>query len=190
MPGRKGGRGPAGGGCCMPNSVSMKMAATGEVRGIKIPQRDRKGVADGDNTQIGEGQTTGAKLHTFKRRRWQKVVSPIFSASPAFYMVATDGGADGGILSEIMTKHGRSAQPESQQLVAVTRAVCEVVAAEKLQVTPTSLFAATMSALERPETQAAPQVRVRDNIRRDTCQALICARYAMGKQCPLLDCMT
>ena len=42
--------------------------------------------------------------------------------------------ADGGIVSEIMSKHGRSAQPESQQLVAVTRAVCEVVTQEGLQV--------------------------------------------------------
>ena len=46
------------------------------------------------------------------------------------------GGAtsDGGIVAEILAKHSRSSQPESQQLVAVTKAVCDVVTAEGLQV--------------------------------------------------------
>ncbi len=34
---------------------------------------------------------------------------------------------DGGVVAEVLAKHGRSAQPESQQVVAVMRAVCDVV---------------------------------------------------------------
>lgn len=44
-------------------------------------------------------------------------------------------------------------------MVAVLQALKEVVAGEGLTVTPTSLFAAAMSALEKPETQASAQVR-------------------------------
>jgi hypothetical protein len=62
------------------------------------------------------------------------------------------------IIDEILGKHSRSAQPESQHLVAVTLAIKEVVLSEKLEVTPTSLFAAAMSALEQPATQSTPQV--------------------------------
>jgi hypothetical protein len=47
---------------------------------------------------------------------------------------ASPPSTDGGIVAEILSKHSRSAQPESQQLVAVTRAVCDVVTAEGLQV--------------------------------------------------------
>eukprot|EP00955_Chlamydomonas_euryale_P102536 365427-Chlamydomonas_euryale.AAC.7 len=45
--------------------------------------------------------------------------------------------------------------------MAVLSATADVVAAEGLAVTPTSLFAAAMSALERPETQATHQASVR-----------------------------
>lgn len=43
-------------------------------------------------------------------------------------------------------------------MVAVLQALKEVVAGEGLTVTPTSLFAAVMSALEKSETQASAQV--------------------------------
>lgn len=66
---------------------------------------------------------------------------------------------DGGIENEIMSRHGHSAQPESQQLVAVLQALQEVIAAEGLPATPTSYFAAAMSALEKPETRSSAQVR-------------------------------
>lgn len=62
------------------------------------------------------------------------------------------------IIDDILGKHSRSAQPESQQLVAVTLAIKEVVLSEKLDITPTSLFAAAMSALEQPGTQSTPPV--------------------------------
>jgi ribosomal RNA-processing protein 12 len=67
--------------------------------------------------------------------------------------------ADGGLTAEVLRLHGHSAQPESVQVVAVLSAMTEVVKGEQLAVTPTSLFAAAMSALEKPETQLAPQVR-------------------------------
>ena len=54
--------------------------------------------------------------------------------SPAAAAAARAAQTDGGIVSDILSKHGRSAQPESVQLVAVTRAVCEVVTQQGLQV--------------------------------------------------------
>lgn len=69
-------------------------------------------------------------------------------------------GSHGGVVGEIYAKHRNSTQPESQQVCAVLGAVLEVVQAEGLQPTPTALFAALMSALEKPETQASNQVRL------------------------------
>lgn len=65
---------------------------------------------------------------------------------------------DGGITSEVMSKHGHSAQPESQQLVAVLHALQDAIKAEGLPPSPTSFFAAGMSALEKPETRSSTQV--------------------------------
>ncbi|MEW5303887.1 MAG: hypothetical protein WDW36_006539 [Sanguina aurantia] len=65
---------------------------------------------------------------------------------------------DGGITQELIQRHGRSPQPESRQLVAVLQAVTDVILAEGLSLTPAALFAATMAALDRPETQASPEV--------------------------------
>lgn len=70
---------------------------------------------------------------------------------------APDG--PGGVVAELQARHSRSRQPESMQVVAVLQAVLEVVAAEGLTPTPTTLFAAVMSALEREETQASAEVR-------------------------------
>jgi hypothetical protein len=67
--------------------------------------------------------------------------------------------SEGGVVAELRARHGRSAQPESQQVLAVLQAVLEVVQAEGLQPSPTALFAAVMSALERKETRSSPQVR-------------------------------
>ena len=63
-----------------------------------------------------------------------------------------------GVAAEIYAKHRNSTQPESQQVCAVLGAVLEVVQAEGMQPTPTTLFAAVMSSLEKPETQASAQV--------------------------------
>lgn len=65
-----------------------------------------------------------------------------------------------GVVAEIYIKHRNSTQPESQQVCAVLGAVLEVVLAEGLQPTPTALFAALMSSLEKPETQASAQVSI------------------------------
>ena len=67
---------------------------------------------------------------------------------------------DGGVVGEVYGRHGHSAQPESQQVLAVMQAVLDVIRAESMPVTPTTMFAAIMSALEKPEAQAAPQVCV------------------------------
>jgi hypothetical protein len=66
--------------------------------------------------------------------------------------------ADGGIVAEIRGRHGHSAQPESQQVLAVLQAVLEVIAAEGMTASPTTIFAALMSALERPDAQSSPAV--------------------------------
>lgn len=77
----------------------------------------------------------------------------------AFQGLSMDTTADGGIISEINARHGHSAQPESQQVLAVLQAVLEVIAAEDMAATPTTIFAAIMSALERPDAQSSPVVR-------------------------------
>ena len=63
-----------------------------------------------------------------------------------------------GVAAEIYAKHRNSSQPESQQVCAVLGAVLEVVQAQSMQPSPTALFAALMASLEKPETQASPQV--------------------------------
>lgn len=71
-----------------------------------------------------------------------------------------DTNADGGIVTEIKSRHGHSAQPESQQVLAVLQAVLEVIGAEGMAATPTTIFAALMSALDRQDAQSSPVVRV------------------------------
>ena len=66
---------------------------------------------------------------------------------------------DHGFVTELLAKHKNSAQPESKQLCAVLGAILEVLASEGLQPTPTALFAAVMSSLEKVETQGMPEVR-------------------------------
>eukprot|EP00878_Enallax_costatus_P036532 GHUV01041032.1.p1 GENE.GHUV01041032.1~~GHUV01041032.1.p1 ORF type:complete len:246 (+),score=51.10 GHUV01041032.1:709-1446(+) len=66
-----------------------------------------------------------------------------------------DTNADGGIVTEIQSRHGHSAQPESQQVLAVLQAVLEVINAEGMAATPTTIFAALMSALDRPDAQGS-----------------------------------
>ena len=65
----------------------------------------------------------------------------------------------GGVLAALFSKHQNSRQPESQQLCAVMSAILEVLDQEKMQATPTAVFAAVMSSLEKPETQGSPEVR-------------------------------
>ncbi|GLI63541.1 hypothetical protein VaNZ11_006530 [Volvox africanus] len=67
------------------------------------------------------------------------------------------GDADGGVATEVAQRYGRSAQPESQQVVAVLRAITDVIRNEGLSPSPSSYFAAIMSALEQPSTQGSQQ---------------------------------
>ncbi|GIL82209.1 hypothetical protein Vretifemale_11129 [Volvox reticuliferus] len=67
------------------------------------------------------------------------------------------GDADGGVAAEIAQRYGRSAQPESQQVVAVLKAITDVIRNEGLSPGPSSYFAAIMSALEQPNTQGSQQ---------------------------------
>ncbi|GIL64267.1 hypothetical protein Vafri_18268 [Volvox africanus] len=67
------------------------------------------------------------------------------------------GDADGGVAAEVAQRYGRSAQPESQQVVAVLRAITDVIRNEGLSPSPSSYFAAIMSALEQPSTQGSQQ---------------------------------
>ena len=66
----------------------------------------------------------------------------------------------GGVAAELLAKHSRSQQPESQQLCLILHAVLEVLRGEGMEATPTALFAAIMSSLEKPETQASAQARL------------------------------
>ncbi len=77
-------------------------------------------------------------------------------------MVSEYGGdADGGVAAEVAMRFGRSGQPDSQQVVAVLKAITDVIRAEGLPVSPTSYFAAIMSALEKPDTQASQQASIK-----------------------------
>lgn len=68
------------------------------------------------------------------------------------------GMADGSVAAEIYDRHKRSSQPESREVCAVLGAILEVVAAEGLQPSPTTLFAAVMSSLAKEETQNSAEV--------------------------------
>lgn len=64
----------------------------------------------------------------------------------------------GSVADEVVSRYGASQQAASQQVVAVLRAVEEVVQAQGLALTPTSYFAAIMSALDKPETTQSGEV--------------------------------
>ena len=66
---------------------------------------------------------------------------------------------DGGVAGELYDRHKRSSQPESRQVCAILGAVLEVVSATGMQPTPTTLFGAVMSSLDKEETQASAEVR-------------------------------
>ncbi len=54
----------------------------------------------------------------------------------------------GSVASELLAKHRRSNQPESQQICVVLGAILEVLDGEGMEATPTALFAAIMSSLQ------------------------------------------
>ena len=62
-----------------------------------------------------------------------------------------------GLATELLAKHGNSTQPSSQTLCAVVGATLDVLQAEGLAPTPPALFAAVMSALEKPEGSATAE---------------------------------
>jgi hypothetical protein len=65
---------------------------------------------------------------------------------------------DGGVVAELTSRHGRSQQSSSRQVLAVLEAILAVLQAEGMPRTPTTMFAAIMSALDKQETQASSQV--------------------------------
>ena len=77
-----------------------------------------------------------------------------------FGVPSARGRQRGGVAAELLAKHSRSRQPESQQLCLILTAVLEVLQGEGMEPTPTALFAAIMSSLEKPETQASAQARL------------------------------
>lgn len=68
------------------------------------------------------------------------------------------GAPESGLVAEIYARHLNSRQSSSKQLCAILTAVLEVLKAEALQPTPTALFAALMSSLEKPSTRANLEV--------------------------------
>jgi ribosomal RNA-processing protein 12 len=86
--------------------------------------------------------------------------------------------------AEIKARHGHSAQPESLQLKAILQAVTEVIQAQGMEVTPLTLFAATMSALEKPESLASPQVGAESGQSPAARGLLPCARSSSSRQHP------
>jgi hypothetical protein len=66
-----------------------------------------------------------------------------------------------GLAGELLEKHQNSTQPSSQTLCAVLRATLEVLQSEGLEATPSALFAAVMSSLERPQGYSSPEVSLK-----------------------------
>ena len=63
-----------------------------------------------------------------------------------------------GLAQELLQKHSNSTQESSQTLCAVLKATLEVLQGEGLEPTPSALFAAVMSSLERPQAHSSPEV--------------------------------
>ena len=64
-----------------------------------------------------------------------------------------------GLAQVLLQKHSNSTQESSQTLCAVVRATLEVLQGEGLEATPSALFAAVMSSLERPQGHSSPEAR-------------------------------
>lgn len=73
--------------------------------------------------------------------------------------MALDGGPQSAFLEQLRARHATSKQPESQAIVAVLSAIVDVIASQKLQPTPVSVFAAVVSSLSSGGAQSDPQVR-------------------------------
>ncbi|GMH32215.1 hypothetical protein BSKO_00049 [Bryopsis sp. KO-2023] len=70
---------------------------------------------------------------------------------------STDG-IDGGLVEEVKRRHGNSQAAVSKQIITVTGTVLEVLKDQNMQPTPTALFAAFVSTLEREQTLNNPEV--------------------------------
>jgi hypothetical protein len=81
--------------------------------------------------------------------------------------------ARSGVAAELLAKHSRSQQPESQQLCLILNAVLEVLQSEGMEPTPTALFAAVMSSLEKAETQASAQARSSTVLLGEACKPIL-----------------
>jgi ribosomal RNA-processing protein 12 len=65
--------------------------------------------------------------------------------------LALPGFADGDPVAELWDRHCRSRQPESKATCAVLEAVADILQQEGIAPSPTAVFAATMSSLERAD---------------------------------------
>lgn len=65
------------------------------------------------------------------------------------------------LAADLLHKHSNSTQASSQTLCAVLKATLEVLESEGLDPTPSALFAAVMSSLERPQAYSTPDVMSR-----------------------------
>lgn len=60
-------------------------------------------------------------------------------------------------VEQLRARHATSKQPESQAIVAVLSAIVDVIASQKLQPTPVSVFAAVVSSLSTGAGRSDPQ---------------------------------
>ena len=63
----------------------------------------------------------------------------------------------GGLVAELQNKFSNNKQAETQQMLAVLKACATVLASAGLPESPTAIFAASMSSLERLEVQTSPE---------------------------------
>ena len=66
-------------------------------------------------------------------------------------MLTLPGFAEGDPVAELWDRHCRSRQPESKATCAVLEAVADILQQEGIAPSPTAVFAATMSSLERAD---------------------------------------
>ena len=60
-------------------------------------------------------------------------------------------------IADLYGRHRRSVQPESRAVAAVLEAVAELLREEGIAPSPTAVFAATMSSLERADAASSPE---------------------------------
>jgi ribosomal RNA-processing protein 12 len=72
-------------------------------------------------------------------------------------MVELEGFETGDPVAELYERHLMSSSADSKHVTAVLEAVASILKAEGIKPSPTAVFAASLSSLERTDTEASPE---------------------------------